>query len=237
MYNFIKTLFGIPSNDTNQEPRTTVVLNENNYENDRPSERYIDNKDEDNERNIFRHFDTNMRVFGPTIFGDPGEIHKYLDGLFDEMQKKIDLFGFNSQNSIIWDDQSNNFFSSSSHENPQSETKSLRDSFLKSDHNTNIRKRDINLDSNLMAEEFDNIFNSRSDMSQNISSIVTTPQNSYSKSVYIRTIRHPDGVDNTGNEETTITHDNNSPYNKSPNDYPLSTSDDASSIFRKFFPF
>ena len=84
--------------------------------------------------------------------------------------------------------------SSSSHENPQSETKSLRDSFLKSDHNTNIRKRDINLDSNLMAEEFDNIFNSRSDMSQNISSIVTTPQNSYSKSVYIRTIRHPDGV-------------------------------------------
>ena len=56
-----------------------------------------------------RHFDTNMRVFGPTIFGDPGEIHKYLDGLFDEMQKKIDLFGFNGQNSIIWNDQSNNF--------------------------------------------------------------------------------------------------------------------------------
>ncbi|KAK6618953.1 hypothetical protein RUM44_003334 [Polyplax serrata] len=173
------------------------------------------------------------------------DIHKCIENFLGEMEKSMDLFGFGNQHSVIWDEHNNGGpLVSNSHESIQ-HAGSLRDSFLKSPNQSHhISKADIDLDGKIDIADVENLLNNKSEATAyDKGQTANYTPSVYSKSVYIRTVRHPDGSvetirkvrDHTGNEETTITHDNlpASPY------HPDLPGDDASgiSIFRKFFSF
>lgn len=77
----------------------------------------------------------------------------------------------------------------------KSPTLSLRDSFLKTPEITaRTKKEDISLDGKVNIEDVENLISNKSGTPNESNSITQYAPNVYSKSIFIRRVRHADGV-------------------------------------------